>query len=259
MTLGMLQLPGHDRELSVYGTEAYYAGPGSRIRRFSYRVDGFVSATAAEKGELITKPLVFKGAKLSLNIVSKGATGVELQDADGKALTGFSLEDCTPISGDHIDHTVSWKGGSLTALAGKPVRLRFMHAAGRPVRASVRSVMSAPSSSPAKSAPLRAAALDICITPAAGALTASKTGASAQVVAGPLRTTVTLLEHGDLRVCLITPHMNSPKGANISPLIRRSVAEALGLPVSQVLLMVSHNHTDLNLVSNHIEAYSALR
>jgi hypothetical protein len=52
--------------------------------------------------------------------------------------------------------------------------------------------------------------------------------------------------------------MNSPKGANISPLIRRTAAEALGLPVSQVLLMVSHNHTDMNLVSNHIEAYSAI-
>jgi hypothetical protein len=73
-------------------------------------------------------------------------------------------------------------------------------------------------------------------------------------VAGPLTTTVTLLESGDTRVCLITPHMNSPKGANISPLIRRTAAEALNLPLSHVLLMVSHNHTDFNLVSNHIEA-----
>ena len=28
MTWGLLQLPGNDRELSVYATEAYYAGPG---------------------------------------------------------------------------------------------------------------------------------------------------------------------------------------------------------------------------------------
>jgi len=79
-----------------------------------------------------------------------------------------------------------------------------------------------------------------------------------QNVAGPLKTTVTLLQHRELRLCLITPHMNSPKGANISPLIRRSVAEALKLPLSHVLLMVSHNHTDFNLGSNHIEAYSTL-
>jgi hypothetical protein len=126
MTIGMLQLPGQDRELSVYATEAYYAGPGSRIRRFTYRLDGFVSAHAQAKGELITKPLVFKGSKLSLNLASKGVTRVEVQDADGKAVIGFSLEDCAPISGDFVDRTVAWKGGSLTALAGKPVRLRFV-------------------------------------------------------------------------------------------------------------------------------------
>lgn len=39
---GGLSLPGQDRELSVYGTEAYYVGPASRLRRFVYRTDGFV-------------------------------------------------------------------------------------------------------------------------------------------------------------------------------------------------------------------------
>jgi len=101
---------------------------------------------------------------------------------------------------------------------------------------------------------LKVAALQFGVTPAAGGLTASKVGALVREVAGPLTTTVTLLEAGDTRVCLITPHMNSPKGANISPLIRQTAADALNLPLSHVLLMVSHNHTDFNLVSNHIEA-----
>jgi len=105
---------------------------------------------------------------------------------------------------------------------------------------------------------LRVASLDFAITPSTGGPTSSRVGAVVQKVAGPLKTAVTLLEDGDLRLCLITPHLNSPKGANISPLIRRSVAEVLNLPLSHVLLMVSHNHTDLNLVSNHIEAYSTL-
>lgn len=105
---------------------------------------------------------------------------------------------------------------------------------------------------------LKAAALEFGVTPGKGAATASKVGAVVQKVEGELKTTVTLLQHGETRVCLITPHMNSPKGANISPLIRRTAAEALGLPMSHVLLMVSHNHTDLNLVSNHIEAYAAI-
>ena len=39
MTWGLLKLPGNQRELSVYGTEAYYTGPDSRVRRFTYRVD----------------------------------------------------------------------------------------------------------------------------------------------------------------------------------------------------------------------------
>jgi hypothetical protein len=110
----------------------------------------------------------------------------------------------------------------------------------------------------AKDPILKAAALEFGITPAPGGITASKVGSLVREVAGPLKTTVTLLEAGDKRVCLITPHMNSPKGVNISPLIRRKTAEALGLPMDQVLLMVSHNHTDFNLVSNHLEASMTL-
>ena len=105
---------------------------------------------------------------------------------------------------------------------------------------------------------LQAAALEFSITPTIGGPTSSKVGALVQKVEGPLKTTVTLLKAGETRVCIIASHMNSPKGANISPLIRSTAAKELGLPLDQVLLMLSHNHTDLNLVSNHIEAYSAL-
>ncbi len=124
MTIGVLSLPEKPNELSVYASEAYYQGPGSRIRRFTFRVDGFVSASA-EKGELITKPLTFDGTELTLNLLSQGETRVEVQDEAGKAIPGFALDDCTPLKGDLIDQAVTWKGGSLATLAGKPVRLRF--------------------------------------------------------------------------------------------------------------------------------------
>lgn len=124
MTNGLLQLPGQDRELSVYATEAYYTGPGGRVRRFVYRMDGFVSARAEARGTLVTKPLTFAGAELALNIVSRGVTRAELQDAAGRPIAGFALGDCTPIQGDFVDHVVAWKGGSLAPLAGQPVRLR---------------------------------------------------------------------------------------------------------------------------------------
>jgi len=124
MARGLLQLPGNDRELSVYATEAYYKGPGSRVRRFVYRTDGFVSAHASE-GALVTKPFTFTGSELVLNILSKGETRAELQDATGNVLPGFALNDCTPITADSIEHVVIWKGGPLSAHSGKPVRLRF--------------------------------------------------------------------------------------------------------------------------------------
>lgn len=129
MTWGLLPLPGQERELSVYATEAYYAGPGSRVRRFTFRTDGFVSVHAAAKpGELLTKPIRFTGKELEINhaTATGGAVRVELQDADGKALPGFTLDACDAISGDEILRVVRWKSGSdVSALAGKTVRLRF--------------------------------------------------------------------------------------------------------------------------------------
>ncbi|NUQ65334.1 MAG: hypothetical protein HUU20_22940 [Pirellulales bacterium] len=127
MTWGLLQLPGNDRELSVYATEAYYAGPGSRVRRFTFRTDGFVSVHAASEGTLLTKPLTFSGSKLSLNLAGKGDTRIELQNESGQPLPGFALGDCLPIAGDSIEHIAKWKSGEdLGRLAGQPVRLRLV-------------------------------------------------------------------------------------------------------------------------------------
>ncbi|HEV7406344.1 MAG TPA: hypothetical protein VGO11_25570 [Chthoniobacteraceae bacterium] len=124
MTNGLLPLPGQDRELSVYATEAYYAGPGGRVRRFVYRMDGFVSARAEAHGTLLTKPLTFAGAELRLNVASRGVTRAELQDAAGRPIAGFALADCAPIQGDFVDQVVAWKGGTLAPLSGQAVRLR---------------------------------------------------------------------------------------------------------------------------------------
>jgi hypothetical protein len=126
MAWGLLQLPGNERELSVYGTEAYYTGTGSRLRQFTFRTDGFVSVQAKGQGTLTTKLLKFSGAKLLLNIASRGPSRVEVQDAAGRALPGFGLDDCQPLAVDMIEQPVAWKSGAdLTRLAGQPVRLRF--------------------------------------------------------------------------------------------------------------------------------------
>jgi hypothetical protein len=79
---------------------------------------------------MVTKPLIFDGGNLRLNFETSGAGGiqVEIQDADGIALSGYALADCPPIPGDRLNHVVRWKGkgGDVRPLAGRPVRLRFV-------------------------------------------------------------------------------------------------------------------------------------
>jgi hypothetical protein len=99
-------------------------------RRYVLRLDGFVSVNAPWRGgELLTKPLRFAGKELEINYSTSagGAIRVEIQDADGKAVPGFTLDDCPEIVGDQISRAVKWKDGSnLSQLADKPIRLRFV-------------------------------------------------------------------------------------------------------------------------------------
>jgi len=94
------------------------------------RKDGYVSLRAGtQDGALMTKPLVFDGAALTLNIdmAEGGVVRVEVQDDQGRALPGLRLAECDPIVGDHIARMVTWKGKSdLSSLVGKPIRLRFL-------------------------------------------------------------------------------------------------------------------------------------
>lgn len=117
------------RELSLFATESYFTGTWSRLRRLTLRIDGFGSIFAPlEGGEVTTHPLVFDGSTLVLNASTSagGSIFVELQDAAGKALPGFSIDDCSEIFGDYLDYEVRWKGGrDVSALIGQPVRVRF--------------------------------------------------------------------------------------------------------------------------------------
>jgi hypothetical protein len=136
---------GNEREYFVYATEGYgyeetdgLAGwkkqPSSnsiRLRRFVYRVDGFVSARAGlVGGAVVTKPFTFRGDKLVLNYIAwpirPGEVRVEMQDVNGQPLKGLSLADCAPLRGDAIAQPVVWQSGaSPRAHVGQPVRLRF--------------------------------------------------------------------------------------------------------------------------------------
>ena len=116
-------------ELSLYATERTMQETGGVLRRYTLRIDGFVSLHAPLiGGELITKPLTFTGNQLTLNVSTSaaGSVRVEIQDADGQLLPGFALAACQEVYGDDLERTVIWAGNpDLGAIAGKPVRLRF--------------------------------------------------------------------------------------------------------------------------------------
>ena len=125
------QLPGAPNELSLYATEGYWTSPkGTSLRRYTLRLDGFVSVQAPMSGgELITKPVTFTGKTLSLNFATSaaGSLRVELQDAQGEALPGHALKDCDELFGDTVDRTVTWQDKSdLSALIGDVARVRFV-------------------------------------------------------------------------------------------------------------------------------------
>jgi len=136
---------GNEREYFVYATEGYgyeesdskpgwkkqSFEPRTRLRRFVYRVDGFVSVRASVAGgAIVTKPLTFQGDQLVINYtawpVHSGEVRVEMQDDIGQPLKGLTLTDCMPLRGDELVQPVTWQSGvNLRAYAGRPVRLRF--------------------------------------------------------------------------------------------------------------------------------------
>lgn len=123
-------LPESPDELSIYAIEGYWTGSSQNFRRYSFRVDGFVSIQAPlDGGEFTTNPIVFNGSELEINYSTSaaGSVSVEIQDVKGDPIDGRALADCHEIFGDEIKRTVTWKDGThIKQLAGTPVRLRFV-------------------------------------------------------------------------------------------------------------------------------------
>lgn len=122
-------VPTGAAEMSVYVNQDY-AQPTAHLRRYSLRLDGFASVRAPYAGgEMVTKPLTFRGRRLLMNFATSaaGSIRVEAQDTAGKPIPGFGMEDCVEIIGNEIERAVRWKGGpDLSRLAGTPIQLRFM-------------------------------------------------------------------------------------------------------------------------------------
>jgi hypothetical protein len=104
----------------------------------------------------------------------------------------------------------------------------------------------------AESPRLRVAAAQFAVLPSPDSPTASRVGARAAEVAGPLKTTILLLAERDSRLCLVTTHFGDTDSANMSRLLREALAKTLGLPLTRVWIFTSHNHSGVNLSTRRV-------
>jgi hypothetical protein len=101
------------------------------------RRDGFASVSdqfpprgvrpvSTARGTLTTRVVRFSGAHLFVNAGIRGSLKVEVLDRDGRVLGPFSADRCQAVTGDGTRLPVRWNAGSLAAVAGQPVRFRFI-------------------------------------------------------------------------------------------------------------------------------------
>ena len=92
------------------------------------RLDGFVSMDSAYSGgTLTTRPLLFTGNQLILNLNTHGTGNakVTLMDKEGTPISGFTSNECEIIQTDDTDHLVRWIGGAdIGTLAGRLIRVQ---------------------------------------------------------------------------------------------------------------------------------------
>ena len=123
-------IDGAPNDISMHFSEHAWLNDLHQQRRYTIRLDGFVSLHAPlVGGELITKPIVFTGHQLSVNYSTSaaGSLYVELQDLAGKPLSGFTQQNCLEHYGDSTQQVIRWKSGTdVSTLAGKPIRIRFI-------------------------------------------------------------------------------------------------------------------------------------
>jgi len=77
---------------------------------------------------LTTKPFRLEGTQLTVNIEApQGALAVEVLDARGKPIPGYTFDECTAAnSTDDLRFRPCWRNhGNLADLKGKTIQLRF--------------------------------------------------------------------------------------------------------------------------------------
>lgn len=127
-----------DKQISMYYGAMNLAHGGdqgaikqiAQIAQASWRRDGFMSLHNAgnDEGIITTKPFVFSGKKLLVNakLFPEGALRVEILDASGQPVAGYTAREAKPVKGDQLAATIQWNNTTdINKLQGKEIRLRF--------------------------------------------------------------------------------------------------------------------------------------
>ena len=107
-----------DQELSLLCHDREKYGGNLRLRRYTIRRDGFVSLHAGEEEKLlVTKPFVFEGEKLTVNLSTSafGYAVFKLETADGKLCT-----ESVEYFGDSTDKPIAFRDPTVL-FSGKEV------------------------------------------------------------------------------------------------------------------------------------------
>lgn len=90
----------------------------------SLRRDGFVSMEGT--GTLTTEELKFDGEYLFVNASINGSLKVEILDANGSIIPGFSKDDFKSFTGNDVKAKIAWKEHtSLSSLKDEKIKLKF--------------------------------------------------------------------------------------------------------------------------------------
>ena len=109
------------RRLSKYSWDSYTSTGLATLRR-----DGFVSMNTTGQGYLITRNIVFNGNYFFVNADVRGELKVELQDANGKIISGYSKQDCIPMKINSTKYLISWKNNAnVSKLRNKKIKVKF--------------------------------------------------------------------------------------------------------------------------------------
>ncbi len=114
------------------GTPGMYSG--AAIGLAMLRRDGFASMDAGSSpGTLETRPVSFDGKYFFVNVETPtGELRAEILDESGQPIAPFTFENCQPVTADSTIRQVTWQGADdLSALKGRPVRIRFRLTNGR--------------------------------------------------------------------------------------------------------------------------------